>query len=591
MSVVRYGMEFVHPKLNLASNCHGFDVDPIAIVITFLRLSSSILTPRVPPGLKGIARNLTVCNPLFAADKDTSLEARYNLYARTRMYAPEMGLPPNMASPPAVYDVILGNPPWEKIRFEEKKHTRMTSHATVDSSVYSHGGAENGSMESDRTDSLFAELREDYRGVRRRIAAHFGQSDMPDGELNTYVLFLLLAKRLMSPRAVTALILKSAIATSPVNSRLFQSLCAEGALRYIHFFENRERIFEIDSREKFCVVLLSTVDLGFIDASFGNVSVQPLGELATHRVNIEDLAAINPETGQFPAVTDSRQFVLLLGLSRATSFFRQEFSHCKFGRLVHLTTHRDLLSRSQTEGSLPVIEGKLFWQHDRRFATFAGVPMGLRYTGKARALPIEESQKSILSPESRYFIREADWERISRGYEEGFMLAWRSLTSSTNRRTMVAVLSPFLPGLQSVQFLQSRRAEDLLFLAGLFNSSAFDQILRLKLPGIDVTQKIVQQMPVPARRILESVEALEGERRTLRAHIEVRVAWLYVQDVDLNEITLNARSTSPELRSKSRLQLLEEIDRLCAQVYSFGLSESQQRELLDRAIRPPQMVH
>src|SRR5690606_11095745 len=78
------------------------------------------------------------------------------------------------------------------------------------------------------------------------------------GELNTYALFTDAAVKLKTKRGVVGLILKSAILTSQVNQNLFKYLTKENFVFSIYDFINRKRIFNIDSRERFCFLLLGS---------------------------------------------------------------------------------------------------------------------------------------------------------------------------------------------------------------------------------------------------------------------------------------------------------------------------------------------
>ena len=48
-------------------------------------------------------------------------DRKNELFALNRIYASEMGIDFSLRNDIKDFDVILGNPPWEKIRFEERK--------------------------------------------------------------------------------------------------------------------------------------------------------------------------------------------------------------------------------------------------------------------------------------------------------------------------------------------------------------------------------------------------------------------------------------------------------------------------------------
>lgn len=113
------------------------------------------------------------------------------------------------------------------------------------------------------------------------------------------------------------------------------------------------------------------------------------------------------------------------------------------------------------------------------------------------------------------------------------MLAWRSLTSATNSRTCISTILPFIPASQSVQFLTCKESI-LPFLVSLFNSIVFDYVIKKKLSGIDLTQSILNQMPVPPLKRLETKVRLCGKKAPVIFHINNLVAFLYKNDSRLD---------------------------------------------------------
>ena len=148
------------------------------------------------------------------------------------------------------------------------------------------------------------------------------------------------------------------------------------------------------------------------------------------------------------------------------------------------------------------------------------------------------------------------------------MLAWRSLTSATNTRTCIATVLPFVPASQSVQFLTTNK-NDLLYLCGLFNSVVFDFVLKKKLSGIDLTQSVINQMPVPNIKQITSTISFNGGEATIKQHISLLVFSLLQNDARLHSLfeTLN-----PPL-NESRFELVRKIDLLFMLLYKLNDSE------------------
>jgi hypothetical protein len=149
----------------------------------------------------------------------------------------------------------------------------------------------------------------------------------------------------------------------------------------------------------------------------------------------------------------------------------------------------------------------------------------------------EEKKNPYIVPESRYFIEKDKWEDISKNYKANYSVVWRSLTSTTNRRTTIASILPHSPTIQSIQLLQCNDDyRTLIIILALFNSAIFDYLVKLKLNGIDLTQSIIRQIPVPSRETFREVVCFKGITATIEEHIFIRVKELYRNDVRLKEL-------------------------------------------------------
>lgn len=95
---------------------------------------------------------------------------------------------------------------------------------------------------------------------------------------------------------------------------------------------------------------------------------------------------------------------------------------------------------------------------------------------------------------------------------------------------MLATLLPLIPTCQSIQILQLDNIDDMLQILVLFNSIIFDYIVRLKMAGLDLTQTIIKQIPVPKKEIYESVIVFQDKEDTIRNHVYARIKYLYAKD-------------------------------------------------------------
>lgn len=578
LAVIQYFDNHVlgYSRKKLATQLRGVDVNPIALMITIARIVSAVEAEDDENLLREVAKNFIVGNPLLHSDKIAPLEVRFDNFALNRLYAETEGI--NCLELEQQNLVVLGNPPWEKLRFEERAFFRPVCPAISAISQKNKREKEIKKLAVNWLELLeyYQLLQDDYASVKKEIPKHPLLKVSLVGELNTYAMFAELASRLTEKDGFAAIIVKSALVTSTCYSSCFRHFVNQGSLSEVFLFDNREKLFQIDSREKFCVLFFGGEHAGGIKVHYGLTKQEQILSSVPINVTSEELELINPETGLLPNVADSKEFSFLLRTHRSLSVFAKEFPKCHFGRLVHLTAHAEHISTKSEKTRVPIYEGKFIEQYDNRFSTFAGMSADERYQAKAsaRRQPGDSFVAPKLAPECRYFIDKKFWESFLDRYDQPYSLCWRSLTSPTNQRTMIASIIPSMPTCQSVQLLQTTPVENLLMILALFNSKVFDFFVRLKMGGIDLTQSVVRQIPVPFREAWNSMVTLHGVDYTALDAVRALERLLYRNEPDLCGLWDGV----PEIKNadnyyKTAADVREEIDKIIFQMYGLTSAE------------------
>lgn len=578
LAVIQYFDNHVlgYSRKKLATQLRGVDVNPIALMITIARIVSAVEAEDDENLLREVAKNFIVGNPLLHSDKIAPLEVRFDNFALNRLYAETEGI--NCLELEQQNLVVLGNPPWEKLRFEERAFFRPVCPAISAISQKNKREKEIKKLAVNWLELLeyYQLLQDDYASARKEIPKHPLLKVSLVGELNTYAMFAELASRLTEKDGFAAIIVKSALVTSTCYSSCFRHFVNQGSLSEVFLFDNREKLFQIDSREKFCVLFFGGEHAGGIKVHYGLTKQEQILSSVPINVTSEELELINPETGLLPNVADSKEFSFLLRTHRSLSVFAKEFPKCHFGRLVHLTAHAEHISTKSEKTRVPIYEGKFIEQYDNRFSTFAGMSADERYQAKAsaRRQPGDSFVAPKPAPECRYFIDKKFWESFLDRYDQPYSLCWRSLTSPTNQRTMIASIIPSMPTCQSVQLLQTTPVEDLLMILALFNSKVFDFFVRLKMGGIDLTQSVVRQIPVPFREAWNSMVTLHGVDYTALDAVRALERLLYRNEPDLCGLWDGV----PEIKNadnyyKTAADVREEIDKIIFQMYGLTSAE------------------
>jgi len=554
----------------IAFNISAFDVDCLALEVAKLNL---LLRIKQPSLYNNLTENFIHANFLLQSDFPIVESKKVEIFSSGFIYHEQLGLSKDKLKN---YDVVLGNPPWEKIRFEEKKFYAL----------YGNSISEN-HFKSSRTNEIeinglsnvqLAEYSKEYKFEIEKAKSYLKRNSFfslsNNGELNTYALFTDAAVKLKTQRGVVGLVLKSAIVTSQVNKNLFKYLTKQKLVVAIYDFINRKKIFNIDSRERFCFLLLGNSKSKKFHVSMNLSEVSEIEKTISEiELSYESLKLLNPLTLMLPNFSNKKEVDFLLRVSYDLPFFKDVYENVRFGRIVHLTSHAEFITKKKTEDNVPIYEGKFFNQFDGKFSGFNGVGDVLRYGNKSSSMNIDEAKKEIPDyfPESRFFINADKWQQLSKNHNEKFMLAWRSLTSATNTRTCIATVLPFIPATQSVQFLTTDQS-DLLYLSGLFNSVVFDFILKKKLSGIDLTQSVINQIPVPKIEQTTQKIYFNGGEATIKHHISLLVFSLLRNDIRLNTLFKNLELQN-EGRIEGKFETVRKIDLLFMVLYKLNDSE------------------
>ena len=163
------------------------------------------------------------------------------------------------------FSCVLGNPPWDKVDFEDKKYF-----STVEPSIAALAGQK-------RRARIVAWQRENpdraarYRAARRKVKATFLFASSSDefprcaegltvkgvNSLPTDQLFAERFATITAPDGRLGCIIPTAIATGAGGQYLFRYFAERGAVASLYDFENRKPLFAgVDSRQRFCLLSL-----------------------------------------------------------------------------------------------------------------------------------------------------------------------------------------------------------------------------------------------------------------------------------------------------------------------------------------------
>ncbi|MFM7581484.1 MAG: hypothetical protein ACKO9F_02010, partial [Caldilinea sp.] len=329
------------------------------------------------------------------------------------------------------FDLLLMNPPWERIKLQEKEWFAARSPEIADAPNAAVRKRMIAALEKNDP-MLWQAFQETVR--RAENNSHFIRNSgkyplCGRGDVNTYAVFAELVRQIQAPNGRIGILLPSGIATDDTTKYYFQQLNERSALVSLYDFENRRAIFPSVHRSfKFCLLTLR----GDQD------HVQPPAEFVFFAHAVEDLqdaerrftlspeeiALLNPNTRTCPTFRSRRDAELTKSIYLRVPVLIREGPpeqnpwkiHFRQG-LFNITSDSHLFRTQkelEAEGArlernvyqarqpyLPLYEGRLGHQFNHRFAT---QPRGILTSVKLCELTDPE-----FCVEPEYFIHENDF--------------------------------------------------------------------------------------------------------------------------------------------------------------------------------------
>lgn len=415
------------------------------------------------------------------------------------------------------FSVVLGNPPWERVKLQEKeffagRRPEIAQAANANKRKRMIEALATGD-ESDR--ALFAEFQAAVHHAEGESLQLRGSGRYPlcgRGDVNTYTVFAEGMRDAVGPTGRLGVIVPSGIATDDTTKHFFADLVDRRSLVSLFDFENAAPLFAGVHRSfKFCLLTVTGDDRA-VDAAEFVFFAHRRADLADPErrftLSPEDFALLNPNTRTCPVFRTRRDAEITKAIYRRVPVLVREGDPngnpwgVKFSTMFHMSNDSHLFrTRDQLEADgwelkgntfhrgkdryLPLYEAKMLHHYDHRWAN-AGEGEPDRALSDEVALP-------------RYWVggtvvREA----LGPGAEQ-YLAGFRNVCRSTDERTVIASLLPSVAVGHSepVVFSNLRRE-----LTAMLSAFAFDWVLRQKLGGVNLTFGYLGQVAAVAPAVV-----------------------------------------------------------------------------------------
>ena len=507
------------------------------------------------------------------------------------------------------FDVVLSNPPWERIKLQEEEFfaTRAPEIASAPNKAARQGLIQELPQ---RNPALWREYQEALHAAdaTSRFLRHSGRFPLTGrGDINTYAVFAELARRLLKPTGRAGIIVPTGIATDATTQHFFADLMERRQLASIYDFENRKKLFPaVDSRYKFSLLTLTGPERPAKAAEFA-FFCHNTSDLADPErrftLSPEDLRLVNPNTRTAPIFRTRHDAELTKHIYRRVPVLVEEAKGAagnpwgvEFLRMFDMANDSHLFrTREELEGAgfhlegnvflrggeryLPLYEAKMVHQFDHRFGDYRDQPPGSRDT-QLPEVPLERLADPDYRVLPRYWVHEREVEeRLAGRWDRGWLLGWRRITNATNERTVIAAVIPRV-GVGDSYFLMLTSRDDAIaaLLPAVLSCFVFDFAARQKLGGTNANFFFMEQLPVLAPGAFDRpCPWSPGE--TLADWIRPRVLELTYTAWDLEPFARDLGYEGPPFRydPERRFQLRCELDAAFFILY-LGTPEEWERE-------------
>lgn len=417
------------------------------------------------------------------------------------------------------FDVVLGNPPWERIKLQEKEWFADRRPDIANATPASKRREKIENLKTEDLD-LYDAFLEDKRQAEGE--SHFARNSgvyplCGRGDINTYALFAERNRDLISGIGRTGFIVPSGIATDATTQYYFQSLVEKKSLVTLYDFENRNAIFEgVHRSYKFALVTLSGLERPVDEAYFCFFALDPTEVRDPEKrftLSPEDIALLNPNTKNCPIFRTRRDAEITKAIYRRVPVLVNEATGAdpwgiKFLRMFDMSNDSGLFETKEeleqnhfslrgnhfikdNERYLPLYEAKLMHQFDHCFATYT-------HKGDTRDITSAEHQDPQTLPIPRYWIAISEYHRRAGFWAYSWLVSWRKIARGTDERTFISTVLP-IAGLGDsgiLGFPQKASKLEVSSLVGNLSAFVLDYVTRQKLGGTNMAHFITQQLPV-----------------------------------------------------------------------------------------------
>lgn len=494
------------------------------------------------------------------------------------------------------FDVVLGNPPWERVKLQEQEFFAPRSEEIAK--------AVNASARKvliARLPKENPQLWEEWSAASRiaegesHLVRQSGRYPLcGKGDVNTYAIFAEHNRALLGPSGRAGFIVPSGIATDDTTKDFFASIVRENLLASLYDFQSGPGLFgDIGhARFKFCLLGLGVGSVA-ADLLFFARSVADLADPQRHfTLTLEDLKTLNPNTRTCPTFRSRQDAVLNMAMYRRAGVLWREADGergnpwgIRFFRMFDMANdsgrfHSPVDAKAQV-GFLPLVEAKMVHHYDDRYGDYADKPAGSESTSLP-IVPLARLQDASYRPTARYYVPAVDVDHRLKGrWSRDWLLGWRDICRSFDERTVIASLIPkSAVGDKFLLMLPSAEPALVACLYACLCSFPLDYAARQKVGGASLKYFTMKQLSLLPPESYSTETPWSGGK-SLREWISSRVLELTYTSYALRSFARDVGFEGEPFKWEPEQRFLRRCELDAAFFHLYGFSETDVAYVMD----------
>ncbi|MBL9100166.1 MAG: N-6 DNA methylase [Myxococcales bacterium] len=505
------------------------------------------------------------------------------------------------------FDVILGNPPWERVKLQEKEFFAECAPDVAAADNAAQRKRLMADLPRSRPDVwrawLAAVRASEGEAVLLRDSGHFPLCGR--GDVNTYSIFAEINLQLLANRGRAGFIVPTGLATDATTSDFIAHLVDRAGLASLVSFENFGTTFAaVNNRQSFCLVTLSAAAVAAMAFQFNVHQPDRKEDLGPTEYTLEpaDFRLLNPNTRTCPTFRTKRDADIVRGIYRRVPVLWREGAadgnpwNLSFRAMLHMANDSGLFkTRAELELAgwrlqgaiftrgdeqmLPLYEAKMVQHYDHRFASLIEGDPGNRPSRKFEGWYGADTQNPEEFVTPRYWVAASEVaERMESRWSRGWLIGWRDICRSTDSRTLISSLVPI--SACGDKFLLALTTTTPSCFYTMLCSFVVDYCTRQKLGGTSLKYYTFKQLPILSPESFRS-PCLWSTKDTVATWILPRVLELTYTAWDLEHFARDMGHEDPPFRwNDARRPLLRaELD--AAFFHLYGLPRDDVAWILD----------